>query len=104
LSEDGWLIKSSFITKDKMKACQLTRTKFPQKGGERPIILRSLLLRLLETKFVGRKRAGVREWSPDHKSVRFEKVRIGMISKSAKVTGPQKSKYLKINFINQIMC
>jgi hypothetical protein len=29
--EDGWLIKSSFITKDEMKACQLTRTKFPQK-------------------------------------------------------------------------
>jgi hypothetical protein len=24
---DGWLIKSSFITKDEMKACQLTRTK-----------------------------------------------------------------------------
>jgi hypothetical protein len=29
--EDGWLIKSSFITKDEMKACQLTRTKFNQK-------------------------------------------------------------------------
>jgi hypothetical protein len=29
--EDGWLIKSSFITKDKMKAWQLTRTKLPQK-------------------------------------------------------------------------
>jgi hypothetical protein len=24
---DGWLIKSSFIIKDEMKACQLTRTK-----------------------------------------------------------------------------
>jgi hypothetical protein len=32
--EDGWLIKSSFITKDEMKACQLTRTKFPQKKIE----------------------------------------------------------------------
>jgi hypothetical protein len=29
--EDGWLIKSSFITKDEMKACQLTRTKNPTK-------------------------------------------------------------------------
>ena len=29
--EGGWLIKSSFITKDEMKACQLTRTKLPQK-------------------------------------------------------------------------
>ncbi len=27
--EDGWLVKSSFITKDEMKACQLTRTKLP---------------------------------------------------------------------------
>jgi hypothetical protein len=25
--EDGWLRKSSFITKDEMIACQLTRTK-----------------------------------------------------------------------------
>jgi hypothetical protein len=29
--EDGWLIKSSFITKDEMKACQLTRNKFQKK-------------------------------------------------------------------------
>jgi hypothetical protein len=29
--EDGWLINSSFITKDEMKACQLTRTKIQQK-------------------------------------------------------------------------
>jgi len=29
--EDGWLIKFSFITKDEMKACQLTRTKIQQK-------------------------------------------------------------------------
>jgi hypothetical protein len=28
--EDSFLIKSSFITKDEMKACQLTRTKLPQ--------------------------------------------------------------------------
>ncbi len=28
---DGWLIKSSFITKDEMKACQLTRTKIKKK-------------------------------------------------------------------------
>ncbi len=28
---DGWLKKSSFITKDEMKACQLTRTKIQQK-------------------------------------------------------------------------
>jgi hypothetical protein len=25
--EDGWLIKSSFITNDEMNACRLTRTK-----------------------------------------------------------------------------
>ena len=29
--EDGWLIKSSFITKDEIKAYQLTRTKFQRK-------------------------------------------------------------------------
>jgi hypothetical protein len=29
--EDGWLIKSSFITKDEMKACQL---KNPTKKNE----------------------------------------------------------------------
>jgi hypothetical protein len=29
--EDGCLVKSSFITKDEMKACQLTRTKLPHK-------------------------------------------------------------------------
>jgi len=29
--EDGWLIKSSFITKDEHEACQLTRTKVQQK-------------------------------------------------------------------------
>jgi hypothetical protein len=29
--EDGWLIKSSFITKDEHKACQLTRTKKQKK-------------------------------------------------------------------------
>jgi hypothetical protein len=29
--EDGWLIKPNFITKDEMKACQLTRTKIQQK-------------------------------------------------------------------------
>jgi hypothetical protein len=29
--EDGWLIKSSFITKNEMKACMLTGTKLPQK-------------------------------------------------------------------------
>jgi hypothetical protein len=29
--EDGWLIKSSFITKYEMKACQLTRTKVQKK-------------------------------------------------------------------------
>jgi len=28
---DRWLIKSNFITKDEMKACQLTRTKFPHR-------------------------------------------------------------------------
>jgi hypothetical protein len=27
---DGWLIKSSFLTKDEMKACQLTWTKIQQ--------------------------------------------------------------------------
>jgi hypothetical protein len=29
--EEGWPIKSSFITKDEMKACQLTRTKIQKK-------------------------------------------------------------------------
>jgi hypothetical protein len=29
--EDGWLIKSSIITKDEMKARQLTKTKIQQK-------------------------------------------------------------------------
>jgi hypothetical protein len=29
--EDGWLIKSSLLTKDEMNACQLTRTKIQQK-------------------------------------------------------------------------
>jgi hypothetical protein len=29
--EDGGLIKPSFITKDEMKACQLTRTKLQKK-------------------------------------------------------------------------
>jgi hypothetical protein len=33
--EDGWLLKSSFITKDEMKACQLTKTKFPQKNQKK---------------------------------------------------------------------
>jgi hypothetical protein len=32
--EGGWLSKSSFITKDEMKDCQLTRTKLPQKKCE----------------------------------------------------------------------
>jgi hypothetical protein len=35
--EDSWLIKSSFITKDEMKACQLTRTKHPQKKKKKKI-------------------------------------------------------------------
>jgi hypothetical protein len=29
---DGWLIKSSFITMSKMKACQIIKTKFPPKS------------------------------------------------------------------------
>jgi len=29
--EDGWLIKSSIITKDEHEACQLTRTKIQPK-------------------------------------------------------------------------
>jgi hypothetical protein len=32
--EDGWLIKSSFITMNETKACQLTRTKFQKKEEE----------------------------------------------------------------------
>jgi hypothetical protein len=36
--EDGWLIKSSFKTKDEMKACQLTRTKLSQKKKIESII------------------------------------------------------------------
>jgi hypothetical protein len=53
--EDGWLIKSSFITKDEMKACQLTRTKIQQKKKKKlpvPILaldqkFKKALLRLL---------------------------------------------------------
>jgi hypothetical protein len=30
--EEGWLIKSSFISKDEMKAFQLTRTKKKKKN------------------------------------------------------------------------
>jgi hypothetical protein len=30
--EDGWLKKSSYLTKDEMKAGQLTSTKLPQKS------------------------------------------------------------------------
>jgi hypothetical protein len=33
--EDGWLIKYRFITKDEMKACPLTRTKFQKKKKKR---------------------------------------------------------------------
>jgi hypothetical protein len=29
--EDGWFIKPSFITKDEMKACQLTKNRNPKK-------------------------------------------------------------------------
>ena len=29
--EDGWLIKSYFLNKEKLKACKLTRTKIQQK-------------------------------------------------------------------------
>jgi hypothetical protein len=36
--EDGWLIKSSCITKDEMKACQLTRTKFPPPQKKKKLI------------------------------------------------------------------
>jgi len=31
--EDGWLIKSNFITADEMKACQLTRRPNLKKSG-----------------------------------------------------------------------
>ncbi len=33
--EDGWLIKSSFITMNETKVCQLTRTKFQKKEEEK---------------------------------------------------------------------
>jgi hypothetical protein len=46
--EDGWLIKSSFITKDEMKACQLTRTKIQQK---KIIIIISTILSVLFSSF-----------------------------------------------------
>jgi hypothetical protein len=36
---DGWLIKSSFITKDEMKASQLTRTKLPEKNQCLPMCM-----------------------------------------------------------------
>jgi hypothetical protein len=36
--EDGWLIKSSFITMDEMKALQLTRTKFKKKKKKKKIV------------------------------------------------------------------
>jgi hypothetical protein len=37
--EDGWLIKSSFITKDEMKAYQLIMTKLPQKNSSSPDVI-----------------------------------------------------------------
>jgi hypothetical protein len=36
--EDGWLIKSSFITMDEMKAYQLTRTKLKKKKKKKVAI------------------------------------------------------------------
>jgi hypothetical protein len=33
--EDGWLIKSSFITQDEHEACQLTRTKVKKKSKKK---------------------------------------------------------------------
>jgi hypothetical protein len=42
--EDGWLIKSSFITKDEHEACQLTRTKAPKKKKKKKFALMFALL------------------------------------------------------------
>jgi hypothetical protein len=42
--EDSWLLKSSFITKDEIKACQLTRTKLPQKKEKKETLHLVLLL------------------------------------------------------------
>jgi len=38
----GWLIKSSFITKDEIKACLLTRAKLPQEKKEKKKIVNPL--------------------------------------------------------------
>jgi hypothetical protein len=40
--EDGWFVKSCFITKDEMKTCELTRTKFKPK--KKRILLKFLML------------------------------------------------------------
>jgi len=37
--EDGWFVKSSFISKDEMKACQLTRTKILNKNNNKNKVL-----------------------------------------------------------------
>jgi hypothetical protein len=41
--EDGWLIKSSFITKDEHEACQLTRTKVQQKKKKKKYFITLIL-------------------------------------------------------------
>jgi hypothetical protein len=44
--EDSWLIKSSFITMEEMKACQLTRTKFKKKIVESESSNNQLILQI----------------------------------------------------------
>jgi hypothetical protein len=53
--EDGWLIKPSLITKDEIKACQLTRTKIQKKKKKkihRSNFLKGYFLSLGVSKFV----------------------------------------------------
>jgi hypothetical protein len=37
--EDGWLLKSSFITTDEMKACQQTRAKLSQTKKRESLVI-----------------------------------------------------------------
>ncbi len=48
--EDGWLIKSSFITMDEMKACQLTRTKFQKKNKKKKKIFQKRIVHKFDLK------------------------------------------------------
>jgi hypothetical protein len=50
--EDGWLIKSSLITKDEMKACQLTKIKLPPQKIKNKSVLDEPVLDILIFNFI----------------------------------------------------